>query len=176
MDWQAIVRLLQDSMQDIADIVMWVVLQAPWIILLYLFVILLFVWFLRSLKKNYYRVLGQFVRRFDEIMYRYTQQIVLHKDELHDVDNTMILLFSNKQKIFEWEEPRYLDHVETLQQDVMYVENLLMTNLVDEEIWQILSNEKDSVLQSSKMYVSVKAVLALCTLGISWFFTESLRY
>lgn len=174
MDWQQLQTMAYEYFALFVDALMWVVLQAPRIVLLYIVMVILLFWFLHSLRKSYSTVMWIFVSSVDAVLYRYTRAIVKAKDTLYDAENTLPLLFANKKRFLENEQPHYEEYLPDLKKDVIYLQDLLQEELIKEEDWIRFDSYQETAQRTSMMFTSVSAVLWILTLWISRFFTESL--
>ena len=151
-----------------------VVDQAPRVVGIYLLVLILLLFFVKRLRRSYTKILSWYVFEVDRMIYLFSHALQHNKDHIHNIDQTLSLLTVHKNELLTQSSPSYVWWYELLLKDMLYLQELLHTQIFTETHQQAIERTHWFLERLSLLYNAVIVLLNVLTLWLVSLFVRRL--
>lgn len=112
-----------------------------------------------------------FTYDIDYVFYEMAKTLIAAKDELYDYENTLSVLYHDKDRIFRKPVLSYQEQFPKLKENMDYLENLLKKDIFPEKFTTRLDQNYHTLQKVSRISALTNTILTFRTLGIAKFWT-----
>lgn len=139
------------------------------IVAIYLIVLIALIAITNSVLNHKKRFEVIFTYDIDFVFYEISRTLVAAKDELYDYQNTLEVLYHDKNRIFRKPVLSYQEQFPKIKENMEYLEKLLKKRIFAEDFTQRLHQNYHTLQKVSRISSLTHTILAFWTLGIAKF-------